>query len=92
MQVPPNLGNFYDHFLRLAVAKSPSGSALVLLNIVLSSVRSLHYSELAVLLAVDSSNNSLGDVRRNYVINNVQAIQEVLGPLVKSHDCRIQLV
>ena len=59
---------------------------------VLSSIRPLHVNELAVLLSIDGSHETIGDTQRDYAIRGVQAIQQVLGPLVKSHRSNIQLV
>ena len=91
-RVPPDLTKFYSRFLRSIESRESPGPALRLLNMVLSSIRPLHVNELALLLSIDRSHKSIVDIQRDYVIGGVQSIQRVLGPLIKTHNSKIQLV
>ena len=91
-QMPPDLTKFYNRFLTSIVSRDAPGPALRLLNMVLSSSRPLHLNELAILLSINRSHQSITDVQRDSAIKGIQSVQQTLGPLIKSHSSKIQLV
>jgi ankyrin repeat protein len=91
-QIPPDLTKFYHRFLTSINSRDAPGPALRLLNVVLSSSRPLHVNELAILLSINSSHQSITEVQRDYAIRGIQSIQQALGPLIKLHNSKIQLV
>ena len=90
--IPPDLTKFYNRFLTSIVSRDAPGPALRLLNMVLSSTRPLHINEVAILLSINRSHQSITEVQRDSAIRGIQSIQQALGPLIKSHKSKIQLV
>ena len=91
-RIPPDLTKFYHRFLTSIKSREAPRPALRLLAIVLSSSRPLHINELAILLSINSSHQSITEVQRDSAIRGIQSIQQALGPLIKLHNSKIQLV
>lgn len=91
-RIPPDLARCYDRMLGTFLHREPPTAAVLLLNVILSSTRPLSVAEIALLLALSPSHESVTEARQSRAIESAQSIQSILGPLIKVHDDKVRLV